>query len=821
MALQYFCDIDLTLNEIQNVSLQKLGANPTAANSVTGMIIFRTDQSQPYICTNGAAGTWVAIGTGQGVESITSGDGTASTGAAITANAAATGAVTINAFKYAGGSNIGYVPEGGSVGEYLNGEGDWVDANTGDVTKVIPSVVNAAKGISVISQSGPIPVVGLDIIGQTNIGATPANDDELIIYDLSTLTNKSITVANLMSATTPANDSTITLNGGAGLANAGGAFTLNQAANETITFTVGEGAGITVNANDVAVSYSGADSVVRAAADGTSNTLVDNDTVLIGDNGNANVYYSRLSQLKTYINAGNFNNFIISDGTTSQTIDDGETVTFTKVDTSTKGLINLTVSATNTVTANAITGAAGVATALTLVDRDGSGNIWVTTVNGELNGTITTGTTGVTQTFGNSTTRLATTAFVQAAVAPKLEDWTIAGDTGSSVVADGQTVKVAGSVGIDTAESSRVVTVNLDLNELSTSTSYDSGSDYVVIVDGGTNAKILSTNIPLNDWGAADGTIDAGSQLISNVLDPVGQQDAATKEYVDAATTGLLQFMGGFRADTGQITSGPNYTAGAGNETYIFGSSRVAIAVGDYYVASGTQSGNFYGDAAYPLTPGDSVIATVARAANASVVGDWSVVQSDTDLATAGANAGAATLGISSYSSADFSVTTGFVTISDVTLGTQTSGNYAASIAASSDNDKLGIYVNPSAGESVNYTVGLDIDSLVDLGVPVNTDTLAIYDASAGVNRKVTVVNLASQVIDAGSYAATVTLVANTALTVTHGLGTFDVMVQLYDATTYQTVYAEIDRTGSNTITVKACTAPPNNIRVLVQKIIA
>ena len=821
MALQYFCDIDLTLNEIQNVSLQKLGANPTAANSVTGMIIFRTDQSQPYICTNGAAGTWVAIGTGQGVESITSGDGTASTGAAITANAVATGAVTINAFKYAGGSNIGYVPEGGSVGEYLNGAGDWVAVTTGDVTGVIPSAVNAAKGISVTSQSGPVPVVGLDIIGQTNIGATPANDDELIIYDLSTLTNKSITVANLMSATTPANDSTITLNGGAGLANAGGAFTLNQAANETITFTVGEGAGITVNANDVAIDYLGVDNVVMAAADGTGITLINTDKVLIGDNGTGNAVYSNLSQLKTYINAGNFNNFIISDGTTSQTIDDGETVTFTKVDTSTKGLINLTVSATNTVTANAITGAAGVATALTLVDRDGSGNIWVTTVNGELNGTITTGTTGVTQTFGNSTTRLATTAFVQAAVAPKLEDWTIAGDTGSSVVADGQTVKVAGSVGIDTVEASKTVTVNLDLNELSTSTSYDSGSDYVVIVDGGTNAKILSTNIPLNDWGVADGTIDAGNQLISNVLDPVGQQDAATKEYVDAATTGLLQFMGGFRADTGQITSGPNYTAGAGNETYIFGSSRVAIAVGDYYVASGTQSGNFYGDAAYPLTPGDSVIATVARAANASVVGDWSVVQSDTDLATAGANAGAATLGISSYSSADFSVTTGFVTISDVTLGTQTSGNYAASIAASSDNDKLGIYVNPSAGESVNYTVGLDIDSLVDLGTPVNTDTLAIYDASAGVNRKVTVVNLASQVIDAGSYAATVTLVANTALTVTHGLGTFDVMVQLYDATTYQTVYAEIDRTGSNTITVKACTAPPNNIRVLVQKIIA
>ena len=117
----------------------------------------------------------------------------------------------------------------------------------------------------------------------------------------------------------------------------------------------------------------------------------------------------------------------------------------------------------------------------------------------------------------------------------------------------------------------------------------------------------------------------------------------------------------------------------------------------------------------------------MARAANASVVGDWSVVQSDTDLATAGANSGAATLGISSYSSADFSVSTGFVTISDVTLGTQTSGNYARSIAASVDNDKLGIYVNPSAGESIDYTVGLNIEGLT-AGNAVSVDKTGSAD---------------------------------------------------------------------------------------------
>ena len=73
-------------------------------------------------------------------------------------------------------------------------------APQGDVTGVIPSTLVAAKGISVTSQSGPIPVIGLDIIGQTNLATTPAVDDELIIYDLSTTTNKSITVGNLVAA---------------------------------------------------------------------------------------------------------------------------------------------------------------------------------------------------------------------------------------------------------------------------------------------------------------------------------------------------------------------------------------------------------------------------------------------------------------------------------------------------------------------------------------------------------------------------------------------------------------------------------------------
>ena len=56
--------------------------------------------------------------------------------------------------------------------------------------------------------------------------------------------------------------------------------------------------------------------------------------------------------------------------------------------------------------------------------------------------------------------------------------------------------------------------------------------------------------------------------------------------------------------------------------------------------------------------------------------------------------------------------------------------------------------------------------------------------------------------------------------TVTHSLNSFDVIVQLYDASSYDTVYADIVRTSANVVTVNFTTAPTtNDIRVLIQEI--
>lgn len=58
----------------------------------------------------------------------------------------------------------------------------------------------------------------------------------------------------------------------------------------------------------------------------------------------------------------------------------------------------------------------------------------------------------------------------------------------------------------------------------------------------------------------------------------------------------------------------------------------------------------------------------------------------------------------------------------------------------------------------------------------------------------------------------------NTSYAITHSLGTRDVIVQMYDNTTYDTVYVDTVRTDANTVTLTFASAPAlNAYRVLIQ----
>ena len=81
------------------------------------------------------------------------------------------------------------------------GEGGlWVSIS-GDITEVQESTVNNRLGIDVVNPTGPIPIVGLDIVGLSALGA-PALTDSLAVYDVSATTNKKLTVADIIGTST-------------------------------------------------------------------------------------------------------------------------------------------------------------------------------------------------------------------------------------------------------------------------------------------------------------------------------------------------------------------------------------------------------------------------------------------------------------------------------------------------------------------------------------------------------------------------------------------------------------------------------------------
>ena len=113
-------------------------------------------------------------------------------------------------------------------------------------------------------------------------------------------------------------------------------------------------------------------------------------------------------------------------------------------------------------------------------------------------------------------------------------------------------------------------------------------------------------------------------------------------------------------------------------------------------------------------------------------------------------------------------------------------------------------------------TVGLDINSLPSL-TSLNTGSLAVfYDPDGDDNNvKVTAANIAAGLNGLTSKKLTTT--SQTSHVFTHNLNTFDVIVQLYDTSSKETVYAAVDRTSVNVVT--ATTAASASLTALIQKI--
>ncbi len=122
-----------------------------------------------------------------------------------------------------------------------------------------------------------------------------------------------------------------------------------------------------------------------------------------------------------------------------------------------------------------------------------------------------------------------------------------------------------------------------------------------------------------------------------------------------------------------------------------------------------------------------------------------------------------------------------------------------------------GIDVSVSSGV---FTVSGETASTSNKGI-VELATAGEALAGTDSTRAVTPAGLAAR-----SYKGTIGDGSATSIAVSHGLGTRDVMVQMYDASSYETVYAQVVRTDASTVTVDFNTAPAaNDIIILVTKI--